>query len=83
MFFPVLAVIVSAGAVRAPADTIYALAVDSTKYRTEPFVYLLDDGVLRVEADGRGTRTYRQVIQILKPSAVEQWPRPWAAMRGV
>jgi len=73
VFFPVLAVIVSAGAVRAPADTIYALAVDSTKYRTEPFVYLLDDGVLRVEADGRGSRTYRQVIQILKPSAVEQW----------
>lgn len=73
MFFPVFAAIVSTGAVRAPADTIYSLAVDSTKYRTEPFVYLLDDGVLRVEADGRGSRTYRQVIQILRQSAVEQW----------
>jgi hypothetical protein len=66
VFFSVLAAIVSAGAVRAPADTIYSLAVDSTKYRTEPFVYLLDDGVLRVESDGRGSRTYRQVVQILK-----------------
>ena len=73
MVFSVLAAIVSAGAVRAPADTIYSLAVDSTKYRTEPFVYLLDDGVLRVESDGRGSRTYRQVVQILKQSAVEQW----------
>ena len=58
---------------RAPADTIYALAVDSTRHREEPFVYLLDDGVLRYEADGRGSTTYRQVIQILKESAVEQW----------
>ncbi|HTL04278.1 MAG TPA: DUF3857 domain-containing transglutaminase family protein [Gemmatimonadales bacterium] len=58
---------------RAPADTIYALAVDSTKHRDEPFVYLLDDGVLRYEVDGRGSTTYRQVIQILKESAVEQW----------
>lgn len=56
-----------------PVDTIYTLAVDSTKYREEPFVYLLDDGVLRFEADGRGSTTYRQVIQILKESAVEQW----------
>jgi transglutaminase-like putative cysteine protease len=54
-------------------DTIYSLAVDSAKYRDEPFVYLLDDGVLRFEADGRGSTTYRQVIQILKESAVEQW----------
>ena len=54
-------------------DTIYKLAVDSTKFRDEPFVYLLDDGVLRYEADGRGTTTYRQVIQILKESAVDQW----------
>jgi transglutaminase-like putative cysteine protease len=56
-----------------PADTLYALAVDSTKYPRESFIYLLDDGVLRFEADGRGSRTYRQVIQILKEDAVEQW----------
>ena len=57
----------------AQPDTIYSLAVDSTKYRDEPFVYLLDDGVLRYEADGRGSTTYRQVVQILKEGAVEQW----------
>jgi transglutaminase-like putative cysteine protease len=55
------------------ADSIYALAVDSNAYREYPFVYLLDDGVARLEPDGRGTRTYHQVIQILKPSGVAQW----------
>lgn len=54
-------------------DSIYAIAVDSLKYREDAFIYLLDDGVLRYEADGRGRTTYRQVIQILKESAVEQW----------
>jgi transglutaminase-like putative cysteine protease len=47
--------------------------VDSAKYPRESFVYLLDDGVLRYEADGRGSRTYRQVIQILKEDAVDRW----------
>lgn len=55
------------------SDTIYALAVDSARYPDEPFVYLLDDGVVRIEADGRGSRTYRQVIQILTREAVESW----------
>jgi len=55
------------------ADTLYALAVDSAKYPRESFIYILDDGVLRFEADGRGSRTYRQVIQILKEDAVERW----------
>jgi transglutaminase-like putative cysteine protease len=54
-------------------DTIYSLAVDSSKYREEPFVYLLDDGVLRYEADGRGSTTYHQVVQILKEDAVGRW----------
>jgi transglutaminase-like putative cysteine protease len=58
---------------RVAPDTIYALAVDSAKYPRESFIYLLDDGVLRYEADGRGSRTYRQVIQILKQDAVERW----------
>lgn len=56
-----------------PVDTIYALAVDSTAYREYSFVYLLDDGVARFEADGRGTRTFHQVVQILKPNAAAQW----------
>jgi transglutaminase-like putative cysteine protease len=54
-------------------DTIYKLVVDPAKYPDQPFVYLLDDGVVRLEADGRGTRTYRQVIQLLTREAAEQW----------
>lgn len=52
-------------------DTIYALAVDSAKYRGQSQVLLLDDGVIRLDAEGRGTRTYHQVIQILTQDAVE------------
>lgn len=51
------------------ADTIYHLAVDAAKYPEQDMVYLLDDGVVRLEADGTGTRTFRQVIQVLKPAA--------------
>src|SRR5688572_783212 len=54
-------------------DTIYKLAVDPSEYPDEPFIYLLDDGVVRFEADGRGSRTYRQVVQILTREAAEQW----------
>lgn len=55
------------------ADTIYALAVDSAAYREYPFVYLLDEEVARYDADGRGTRTLHQVVQILKPTGVAPW----------
>jgi hypothetical protein len=54
-------------------DSIYSLAVDSTAYRAYPFVYLLDEGSVRLETDGRGSRTYRQVVQILKPAGVARW----------
>ena len=54
-------------------DTIYSLAVDPKDHPEETSVYLLDDGVLRLEADGRGTSTYRMVTQILRPDAVENW----------
>ncbi|HEU4641880.1 MAG TPA: DUF3857 domain-containing protein, partial [Gemmatimonadaceae bacterium] len=54
-------------------DTIYALAVKPGEHSDQPFVYLLDDGVVRLEADGRATRTYRQVIQLLTPEAAERW----------
>jgi hypothetical protein len=65
---------VSGAAMSAPAvDSIYALAVDSAAYRAYPFVYLLDEGTIRLEADGRGSRTYRQVVQILKPAGVARW----------
>ncbi|MFI5235640.1 MAG: DUF3857 domain-containing transglutaminase family protein [Gemmatimonadales bacterium] len=52
-------------------DTIYALAVDSAKYRGQDDVLLLDDGVIRIEPDGHRTTTYHQVIQILTEDAVQ------------
>ncbi len=55
------------------SDTIYHLAVDSAAYKQYPFIYLLDDGVIRVEADGRGTERYHQIVQILKPAGIEVW----------
>jgi len=55
------------------ADTIYKLAVKAADHPEEDAVYLLDDGVVRLEADGRGTMTVRQVIQILKQGAVENY----------
>jgi transglutaminase-like putative cysteine protease len=54
-------------------DTLYQLAVDPRLHLSEAVVVLLDDGVLRYEADGTGTRTYRQVTQILSPAAVEEY----------
>lgn len=55
------------------SDTIYRLVVNPADYPDQPFVYLLDDGIVRFEADGRGSRTYRQVIQILTREAVDTW----------
>ena len=55
------------------ADTIYQLAVDSRLHPDASVVLLLDDGVVRFETDGTGTRTYRQVTQILTADAVEDY----------
>ncbi len=66
-------VITPAGDPSIRSDTIYRLAVNPADYPDEPYVYLLDDGVVRVDADGRGTRTYRQVIQILKQEAAPRF----------
>jgi uncharacterized protein DUF3857/transglutaminase superfamily protein len=55
------------------SDTIYKLAVDPKDHPEERAVFLLDDGVVRLEADGRGTTTFRQVIQVLKQEAVENY----------
>jgi hypothetical protein len=55
------------------SDTIYSLAVKPADYADQPYVYLLDDGIVKLEANGTGTRTYRQIIQILTPEAAEQW----------
>ncbi|MFI5257006.1 MAG: DUF3857 domain-containing transglutaminase family protein [Gemmatimonadales bacterium] len=64
--------ITAAGDPSVRADSIYRLAVDPSRYPDEDMVYLLDDGVVRLDADGRGTRTFRQIIQVLKPSAVRR-----------
>jgi hypothetical protein len=55
------------------SDTIYKLAVKAADHPEESAIFLLDDGVVRLEADGRGTQTFRQVVQILKPEAVENY----------
>jgi hypothetical protein len=66
-------VITAAGDPSIKSDTIYRLAVDPAEQPDDPFIFLLDDGVVRVEADGRISRTYRQVVQILNQDAVEDW----------
>jgi alkylated DNA nucleotide flippase Atl1 len=82
--FALLPVLVSTALAQAPvitprgdpsveSDTIYRLAVNPADYPDEPFVLLLDDGVVRLESDGRGTRTYRQVVQILTQEAAERF----------
>jgi hypothetical protein len=55
------------------SDTIYQLAVKAADHPEENAVFLLDDGVVRLEADGRGTQTFRQVVQILKQPAVDHY----------
>ena len=69
------------------ADTIYKLAVNPAESPEENAAFLLDDGVVRFDADGRGTRTYRQIVQILRPEGVDGYrehsfsyqPRPTTA----
>ena len=55
------------------SDSIYRLVVDSAAYKDYSIVYLLDDGIARFEADGRGTQRYHQIVQILRPRGVEPW----------
>lgn len=51
-------------------DSLYRLAIDPAAAGDDMVLYLFDDAVRRVERDGSGSRTYRQVIQILKQPAV-------------
>ena len=64
--------ITPAGDPSVKADTIYRLAVDPKAHPEEDAYFLLDDGVVRVEADGRHTATFRQVVQVLKPEGAER-----------
>lgn len=63
--------ITTAGDPTVNPDTIYRLAVKPADFPEELQTLLLDDGVLRIEPDGRGTTTYRQIVQILRPEAVD------------
>lgn len=54
-------------------DSLYRLAVNPADHAAERVVLLLDDGVVRYEADGTGSKTYRQVTQILTPDAVADY----------
>ena len=66
-------VITPAGDPSVRSDSVYNLAVNPVEYPDEPVVLLLDDGVMRFEADGTGRKTYRQVTQILSPEAVDDY----------
>jgi hypothetical protein len=55
------------------ADTIYPLTYDSVDYPENSTAVLLDDGIVRVEADGRATETFRTITQVLKSSAVDDY----------
>jgi transglutaminase-like putative cysteine protease len=57
----------------AKSDSIYRLAVDSAAYKDYAFVYLLDDGIVRFDADGRSTQRYHQIVQVLKTQGVAVW----------
>jgi transglutaminase-like putative cysteine protease len=66
-------VITPAGDPSVRNDTIYQLAVNPAEHPAETVVLLLDDGVVRYEANGTGVKTYRQVTQILSPDAVSDY----------
>jgi transglutaminase-like putative cysteine protease len=66
-------VITSQGDPSVRNDSLYRLAVSRADYPNELVVLLLDDGVVRYEANGTGTKTYRQVTQILSPDAVDDY----------
>jgi hypothetical protein len=74
--------ITSSGDPSVRSDSIYRLAVDPADHPGEDFVYLLDDGVLRYETDGRGARTYRQIVQILTREGAERWGEQTFAYTG-
>lgn len=66
-------VITPSGDPSVESDTIYKLTVDSAQHAEEQWAYLLDDGVVHLDADGRYTETYRQVVQILSDQGVQTW----------
>ena len=66
-------VITPAGDPSIAADTIYRLAADSARHGDDLVVILFDDGVVRIDETGRGTRTYRQIVHVLRQQAVARF----------
>lgn len=54
-------------------DSVYALAVDSAKYRDQDVVWLLDYGNLKINPDGTHATTFRPVLQILTQRGAERY----------
>ena len=65
-------VITPSGDPSVKSDTLYKLAVNPADYPDQAIVWLLDDGVIRYDDQGRETRTYRKVVQVLKQEIAEQ-----------
>ena len=63
-------VITPAGDPTVNADSLYKLAIDPSAAGEDAFISLFDDAVRRIERDGSGSRTYRQIVQVLKQPAV-------------
>lgn len=63
-------VITPAGDPTVNADSLYKLAIDPSAAGEDNYLYLFDDAVIRFESDGRSSRTYRQIVQVLKQPAV-------------
>ena len=65
----------SSASAQAPkaSDSLYKLAVDPKAHPDLAYVWLLDEGVWKIEADGSTKRTVRQVVQILKPQGAEPY----------
>ena len=74
---PTRAQVAALGAPPAGSDSVYRRALDTTSmprfYRRFPFVYLLDELVEHRNADGSGTRAFRQVAQVLSTDGVRTW----------
>lgn len=64
-------VVTAAGDPSVDDDTIYSLAAEPEDYPDESSLLLLDDGIVRFEPDGTGSRTLRQVQQALRKDAVD------------
>ena len=60
-------------AVQPTGDSIYALAVKPADFPDDAVVWLLDEGIYKIEPDGRTNNTIRQVVQILKPEGASMY----------